>query len=172
MNNRKMKNIILTGMPGAGKSTVGVVLAKKLGYGFTDSDLVIQKKTGKLLYQLIEERGEAGFLALENEINASLRRNFSVIATGGSAVYGKEAMDHFGQIGKIVYLKLSCGELEERLGDLRERGVVLRKGQTLPDLYEERVPLYEKYANITIDCYGKSIREIVEEICERYRGIG
>lgn len=163
-----MKNIILTGMPGAGKSTVGVVLAKKLGYGFTDCDLVIQERTGKLLYQLIEERGEAGFLMLENEINASLQRNACVIATGGSAVYGKEAMDHFGQIGKVVYLSLPYDELEERLGDLHERGVVLREGFTLRNLYEERVPLYEKYADMTVDCHGKSIREIVREISERY----
>ena len=166
-----MKNIILTGMPGAGKSTVGVVLAKKLGYGFTDCDLVIQEKTGRLLHQLIEQRGEAGFLMLENEINASLERNLCVIATGGSAVYGKEAMDHFGQIGTVVYLKLPYDELEERLGDLHERGVVLKEGFTLRDLYEERVPLYEKYADVTVDCHGKSIREIVSEISERYSAV-
>lgn len=162
-----MSNIILTGMPGAGKSTVGVVLAKKLGYGFTDSDLVIQEKTGKLLYQLIEEKGEAGFLMLENEINASLKRDCAVIATGGSAVYGKEAMEHFCSIGKVVYLKLSYEALKERLGDLHERGVVLKKGFTLLDLYNERVPLYEKYADIVIDCEGKSIRKIVEEIAKK-----
>ncbi len=174
-----MKNIILTGMPGAGKSTVGVVLAKKLGYGFTDCDLVIQETCGKLLHQLIEEKGEAGFLALENRINASLQRDRSVIATGGSAVDaitqikkrgGKEAMEHLGRIGKVIYLRLPCEEIERRLGDLHERGVVLREGATLYELYRERVPLYEKYASITIDCDGKSIREIVEEISERCGG--
>ena len=165
-----MKNVILTGMPGAGKSTVGVVLAKKLGYRFLDSDLVIQEKTGKLLYQLIDEKGEAGFLMLENEINASIETEDSVIATGGSAIYGKEAMEHFKEIGKVVYLKLPYEELKERLGDLHERGVVLKEGFTLLDLYKERVLLYEKYADITIDCFGKSIREIVEEISRTVEG--
>lgn len=162
-----MKNVILIGMPGSGKSTVGVVLAKKLGYRFIDSDLVIQEKCGKLLYQLIEERGEAGFLMLENEINASITAEGAVIATGGSAVYGKEAMRHFQEIGRIVYLKLPYRELEQRLGDLHERGVVLKKGYTLRDLYEERIPLYEKYADITIACEGKDIRGVMEEIYEK-----
>ncbi len=163
-----MNNIILIGMPGAGKSTVGVVLAKKLGYRFLDSDLVIQEQTGKLLYQLIEEEGEAGFLMLENKMNASIEAENTVIATGGSAVYGREAMEHFGFIGKRVYLKLSYEELKERLGDLHERGVVLKEGFTLLDLYKERSPLYEKYADITIDCEGKSIRGIVEEIWKSF----
>ncbi len=159
-----MSNVILIGMPGAGKSTVGVVLAKRLGYRFLDSDLVIQEKCGKLLYQLIEERGEAGFLMLENEINRDIWGERMVIATGGSAVYGKEAMDHFREIGRIVYLRLPYEELKERLGDLHERGVVLREGSTLKDLYEERIVLYEKYADLRVDCGGRDIRSIVEEI--------
>lgn len=159
-----MSNVTLIGMPGAGKSTVGVVLAKKLGYRFLDSDLVIQEKCGKLLYQLIEERGEAGFLMLENEINGDIRGDRMVVATGGSAVYGKEAMAHFREIGKIVYLKLPYEELKERLGDLHERGVVIKEGSTLKDLYEERILLYEKYADLTVDCCGRNIRSIVEEI--------
>ena len=163
----KERNYTLIGMPASGKSTVGVVLAKKLGYRFIDSDLVIQEKYGKLLYQLIEERGEAGFLMLENEINASITAEGAVIATGGSAVYGKEAMRHFREIGQIVYLKLPFEELEQRLGDLHERGVVLKKGYTLRDLYEERIPLYEKYADITIACEGKDIRSVMEEIYEK-----
>lgn len=162
-----MNNVILIGMPGAGKSTVGVVLAKKLGYSFTDSDLVIQQQTGKLLHQLIEEKGEAGFLMLENKINASLDPVHHVIATGGSAVYGQEAMEHFRKTGRVVYLKLSYEELKDRLGDLHQRGVVLKKGFTLLDLYEERSPLYEKYADIIINCNGRQIREIVEEICKK-----
>ena len=159
-----MKNVVLIGMPGSGKSTVGVVLAKKLGYRFLDSDLVIQETCGKLLYQLIDEKGEAGFLMLENEINASIIADHSVIATGGSAVYGKDAMSHFCKMGQIVYLKLPYEELKERLGDLHERGVVLKEGYTLLDLYEERVPLYERYAGVVIECSGKSIRQVVEEI--------
>lgn len=159
-----MKNVVLIGMPGSGKSTVGVVLAKKLGYRFLDSDLVIQETCGKLLYQLIDEKGEAGFLMLENEINASIIADHTVIATGGSAVYGKDAMSHFGKMGQIVYLKLPYEELKERLGDLHERGVVLKEGYTLLELYEERVPLYERYAGVVIECSGKSIRQVVEEI--------
>ena len=159
-----MKNVVLIGMPGSGKSTVGVVLAKKLGYRFLDSDLVIQETCGKLLYQLIDEKGEAGFLMLENEINASIMADHTVIATGGSAVYGKDAMSHFGTMGQIVYLKLPYEELKERLGDLHERGVVLKEGYTLLELYEERVPLYERYAGVVIECSGKSIRQVVEEI--------
>ena len=116
------KNVILIGMPGAGKSTVGVVLAKRLGYSFTDSDLVIQEKTGKLLYQLIETHGEEGFLEIENKINAALSLSGHVIATGGSVVYGEEAMEHLSEIGCVVYLKLSYQELTERLGDLHKRG--------------------------------------------------
>ena len=160
-------NYVLIGLPGAGKSTLGVVLAKRLGYRFLDSDLVIQEKTGKLLYQLIEELGEAGFLVLENEVNASLCVQKTVIATGGSAVYGKEAMEYLGRNGQIVYLKLPYEELEERLGDLHERGVVLRPGFTLRDLFTERTSLYERYADITVDCGGKSIRQVMEEIVER-----
>ncbi len=109
-------------MPGSGKSTVGVVLAKKLGFQFIDSDLVIQEQSGKLLYQLIEELGEAGFLVLENKINAQIQADKSVIATGGSAVYGEEAMRHFKKTGTVVYLKLPYEELEVRLGDLHKRG--------------------------------------------------
>lgn len=164
-----MKNIILIGMPGSGKSTVGVVLAKKLGCRFVDSDLVIQEESGKLLYQLIEELGEAGFLALENRINTKIQTKEAVIATGGSAVYGKEAMAHFREMGTIVYLLLPYEELEERLGDLHERGVVIKEGTSLRSLYDERSPLYEKYADIVIDCSGKDIRKIMEEIAERAR---
>lgn len=164
-----MNNVILIGMPGVGKSSVGVVLAKKLGYSFTDSDLIIQQRTGKLLHQLIEEQGEAGFLMLEDEINAALDREQHVIATGGSAVYGQNAMAHFKRIGKVIYLSLPYEELKERLGDLHQRGVVLKEGFTLYELYQERCPLYEKYADITIDCSQKQIREIVEEISTAYK---
>lgn len=157
------KNITLIGMPGVGKSTVGVVLAKKLGLAFLDSDLLIQETTGRLLHELIAEKGIAGFVELENKINASIKARGTVIATGGSAVYGEEAMLHLAQNGTVVYLSADYLTIEERLGNLAERGVVLKEGQTLKDLYEERIPLYEKYAEYTVLCENKSIREIVLE---------
>ncbi|MGN0131668.1 MAG: shikimate kinase [Lachnospiraceae bacterium] len=162
-----MSNIILIGMPGVGKSTVGVVLAKHLGYHFLDSDLVIQEREGKLLHEIISENGTAGFLKIEDRINASIETDRTVIATGGSAVYGEQAMEHFRKTGKIVYLSLPYRELEERLGDLTERGVALQPGQTLRELYEERKPLYEQYGEIRIDCSSKQIREIVAEIVQK-----
>lgn len=157
-------NIVLIGMPGAGKSTVGVVLAKRLGCRFVDSDLVIQEKYGKLLHELIEENGVEGFWRIENEVNASLNPDRSVIATGGSVIYGAEAMEHLRSMGRVVYLKLPLRDVAERLGDLEARGVTLRPGQTVKDLYEERIPLYEKYAHIAVDCEGKQIRDVVREI--------
>ena len=147
-------NIVLIGMPGAGKSTVGVVLAKRLGYRFVDSDLVIQEKYGKLLHELIEENGVEGFWRIENEVNASLNLDRSVIATGGSVIYGAEAMEHLRSMGSVVYLKLPLREVSERLGDLEARGVTLRPGQTVEDLYKERIPLYEKYAHVVMECEG------------------
>ncbi len=158
------KNIALIGMPGAGKSTVGVVLAKKKGFRFLDSDLLIQEKYGKLLHELITEHGIEGFWKIEEEINASLAVKQTVIATGGSVVYGPAAMEHLKEIATVVYLKLSCKTIRRRLGDLAERGVTMKPGQTLPDLYQERTPLYEKYADIVLDCENKGIREIVSEL--------
>lgn len=165
---KRRDNIVLIGMPGAGKSTVGVVLAKHLGCRFVDSDLVIQDKYGKLLHELIEEHGVEGFWKIENDVNASLMLEGSVIATGGSVIYGKEAMEHLRRIGTVVYLKLPYKEVAERLGDLNARGVTLMPGQTLKDLYEERTPLYEKYAHVTVECSGKMLREIVAEIARRF----
>lgn len=159
-----MKNVILIGMPGAGKSTVGVVLAKRLGYTFLDSDLVIQQKYGKLLHELISEHGVEGFWKIENDVNAGLTCVRTVIATGGSAIYGAEAMEHLRSIGTVVYLRLTLPQIEERLGDLTERGVTLREGQDLKALYEERTPLYEKYAHVIIDCDGQRVRELVTRI--------
>ncbi len=162
----KKSNIILIGMPGAGKSTVGVVLAKRRGCRFLDSDLLIQEKYDALLHELIAEHGVEGFWKIEEEVNASILVRRTVIATGGSVIYGPAAMAHFREIGRIVYLKLSCGTIRDRLGDLNERGVTMRDGQTLEDLYRERVPLYEKYADIILDCEKRSIREIVSELCQ------
>ena len=157
-------NIVLIGMPGAGKSTVGVVLAKRLGYRFVDSDLVIQEKYDKLLHELIEEHGVEGFWRIEEEVNASLTQHRSVIATGGSVIYGPRAMEHLRSIGTVVYLRLPLEEVAERLGDLSARGVTLMPGQTLADLYAERVPLYEKYAHEVVDCHGIQIRQVVAQI--------
>lgn len=170
MNERdksKRHNVVLIGMPGAGKSTIGVVLAKRLGYAFMDSDLVIQNKEGRLLHEIIAEKGVEGFWQTEEEINASIETDYTVIATGGSVIYGSRAMEHFKQIGIIVYLKLSLEAITERLGDLNERGVTLREGQDLAALYAERIPMYERYADITMDCEGLSIREIVAAIAEQ-----
>lgn len=163
------QNIILIGMPGAGKSTVGVVLAKNLGYHFIDSDILIQNQYGKLLHEIIEERGIEGFWKVENDVNAAIQEVQCVIATGGSAVYGSEAMTHLQNIGMTVYLQLSYETVKERLGDLNKRGVTVKEGQTLKTLYEERIPLYEQYAHITIDCEKKAIRDIVAEIANNVR---
>jgi len=163
----KKSNVVLIGMPGCGKSTVGVVLAKNMGLRFLDSDICIQEQEDCLLHEIIANKGMDGFLAIENKVNASLNVKNHVIATGGSAIYGQEAMEHLREIGKIVYLKLPYEEIKERLGDLVKRGVTFREGQTLLNLYEERVPLYEKYADIIIDCNKKVIRDIVYEIADK-----
>lgn len=157
----------MIGMPGCGKSTVGVVLAKAMGYRFVDSDLVIQERTGKLLSEIIEGQGLARFSQIENEINASLDYRRTVIATGGSVIYGKEAMEHLRAIGRIVYLNLPCEVLKERVGDLTARGVFIKEGQTFEALYREREPLYEQYAEITIEADCLSIREIVHILKEK-----
>lgn len=145
------ENIVLIGMPGSGKSTVGVILAKVLGYTFVDSDLLIQKEEKRLLKDIIAQEGQDGFLKIENRVNRSIRTEKSVIATGGSVVYCQEAMEHLKKIGAVLYLKLDYQQLNKRLSNLIGRGVVLKRGQTLKDLYEERVPLYEKYADYIID---------------------
>lgn len=160
-------NIVLIGMPGVGKSTIGVVLAKNLGCHFMDSDIVIQQQTGKLLHEIITEKGLDGFLQTEDEVNAGIDAEKTVIATGGSAVFGKHAMQHLAENGTIIYLSLPYEQIEERLGDLHKRGVALRENQTLYDIYQERIPLYEKYADLIIDCQQKSIRQIVAEIARK-----
>ncbi len=154
-----LKNIVLIGMPGCGKSTVGVVLAKALGYRFLDSDLVIQEEDGRLLSEIIDEEGLEGFNRIENEINSRINVKKTVIATGGSVIYGKEAMKHLKETGTVVYIRLPYEEIENRLGDLHNRGVSIKDGQTLRELYDERVPLYEGYADIIIDEHGRTISE-------------
>lgn len=153
-------------MPGVGKSTVGVILAKILGYKFLDTDLVIQEKEKKLLRDIISQQGIDGFIRTENRICSRLRVEKCVIATGGSVVYGKEAMKHLGDIGTIVYLKLDYRKLRYRLGNIKNRGVVIRKGQRLIELYNERTQLYEKYADIVIDENGCNIEKTVGKILD------
>ena len=159
---QKKTNIVLLGMPGSGKSTVGVLLAKSLGMRFVDTDLLIQEQEGKLLREIIRDEGLEQFIAIENRVNAEVMAENSVIAPGGSAIYGQEAMEHFKEIGEVVYLKLSYRSVARRLGDLTKRGVVFRPGQTLKALYKERCPLYEKYADYVVECDGKRIGETLE----------
>lgn len=164
-----MNNITLIGMPGVGKSTIGVVLAKVLGYQFLDSDLLIQKQEKRRLSEIIEEEGYRGFQKVENRVNAAIDVENTIIATGGSVVYCEEAMEHLKSIGTVVYLKLSLQALSKRLGNLKGRGVLLRDGQTLADLYDERTPLYEKYADIVVDEEGKDLEASLESLLEILR---
>ena len=166
---KNSKNVVLIGMPGSGKSTVGVVLAKVLGYRFLDSDLEIQQQEGKRLPELIEEFGTEGFLDIEGRVNASIEADHCVIATGGSVVYRENAMQHLKEIGTVVYLKLTCEQLKERLGALRCRGVALHDGQNLEGLYKERIPLYEKYADIVVDETDLSVEETMEQVVLKYQ---
>lgn len=160
----KKDNITLIGMPASGKSTVGVLLAKRLGYSFVDVDILIQEKEKRLLKDIIEQDGLDGFKEIENRVNAELQVERSIIAPGGSVIYGEGAMEHLKEISTIVYLKLSYEEVEARLGDLKDRGVAVKDGMTLKDLYEERVPLYERYADITVDESGKTPGKTVDEL--------
>ena len=159
-------NIILIGMPTSGKSTVGVILAKLLGMDFVDSDLVIQKKAGKKLSQIISEEGLDGFINMEENVCCDIEAENTVIATGGSVVYGKKAMEHFQSIGKVVYLKIEYETLEKRLHHTKQRGVVLRPGQSKKELYDERTVLYEKYADIVLSEEGMGIEETVQELAK------
>ncbi len=161
-----MNNLVFIGMPGVGKSTVGVILAKLLGYKFIDSDILIQEIENRLLHEIISNEGVEGFLEIENRINASIEANKSIIATGGSVVYGKEAMEHLKSIGKVIYLKVSYEQIEQRLSDIKGRGVALREGQTLWDLYEERTALYEQYADLIIDEENLTVEETIAFILE------
>ena len=165
-------NLILIGMPASGKSTIGVILAKILGYDFLDTDLLIQKAAGKRLEEIIEERGVDGFLTLENEICANLTAERSVIATGGSVVYGRGAMENLQKLGRIIYLHTEYPVLERRLRNIRQRGVVLRDGQTLQELYDTRTRLYEQYADLTVREERGEIEDTVDRICKVLEEVG
>ncbi len=159
-------SVILIGMPSSGKSTLGVLLAKNLGYSFIDSDIVIQEREGKLLHELIDERGTDGFLRAEESANLSITSDRAVIATGGSVVYCEKAMGHLRTLGKFVYLKIPYDEMCRRLGDFSHRGVIVREGSTLEDMYRERTSLYEKYADLTVDVSRADFADSVKRICK------
>ncbi|MBE5954452.1 MAG: shikimate kinase [Lachnospiraceae bacterium] len=159
-------NIVLIGMPGAGKSTIGVLLAKALNYNFIDADLVIQQQNNKKLYEIINEVGIEEFLKIEDETISYINTSRTVIATGGSAVYGENAMNHMKDNGIVMYLKLSCLEIINRISNIKTRGIAMKEGKTIFDIYNERVPLYEKYADIIIDAEGTNIEECVSLVME------
>ncbi|MDD7515661.1 shikimate kinase [Ruminococcus flavefaciens] len=165
------KNIVLIGMPGVGKSTVGVILAKLMGYKFVDTDLIIQEQEKKLLKEIIAEQGIDGFIETENRILSHLDIKEAVIATGGSVVYGSDAMKKLSKNSIVVYLKLDYNKLKYRLGNIKNRGVVIRDGQSLSGLYKERVPLYEKYADVTIDENGCNVEKTVSKLLAEVNGL-
>lgn len=166
---KEKRNIVLIGMPGAGKSTVGVVLAKILGFRFLDSDLLIQERENRLLCDIIAQDGLDGFLRIEEEVNAGIQAENTVIATGGSAVYGAEAMKHLKEIGTVIYIRLPFEEICARVGDIRRRGIALREGQSFEELYRERCPLYEKYADITVDAERVNIENLAKMMKNRIK---
>lgn len=164
-----MSNIIFIGMPAAGKSTIGVVAAKRLGYEFIDTDLLIQKREKSLLKDIIDEKGIDGFLAIEDQINSEVEAENAVIAPGGSVIYCENAMRHYKEIGTVVYLQTSFQTISERIGDPKKRGVVLQNGQTLQDLYNERRGFFEKYADVIICEDGKTLEDTIDEVVERFK---
>ena len=157
-------NIVLIGMSGAGKSTLGVLLAKTLGMDFVDTDILIQQTAGNLLQDIIDTEGTEKFLKVEEKIISGLNLKNSVVATGGSVVYSKKAMEALKQAGRIVYLDVPFREIEKRLRNISGRGIVITKGKGLKDVYAERVPLYQKYGEITVRCAHKDIEGCVREI--------
>lgn len=168
-----MKNIVLIGMPGCGKSTVGVLLAKAMGFRFIDTDLVIQNRTGRLLQQIIDEDGLDAFCIEEERAIMSVEeRSGCVIATGGSAVYSRSAMLYLKQSGYVYYLSLPVEQVEKRIRNITTRGIAMRKGDSIADVFRRRRQLYEEYADITVDCSGKSLEETVAEICGEHTLIG
>lgn len=166
-----MKNIVLIGMPGCGKSTVGVILAKTLGTDFLDTDLVIQKRENALLQQILNTRGLEAFLDAEEAAVCSTVCTGTVIATGGSVIYREAAMRHLAENGVIVYLELCYEEMMHRLNNIKTRGIALPEGQTMAGLFAERTPLYERYAQITVSCGGCTPEEVVTSLTGQLRDL-
>jgi len=163
-------NIVLIGMSAAGKSTIGVVIAKRLGYDFLDSDLLIQKQEKALLSEIIEEKGVDGFLEIENNVNLGIDVQNTVIAPGGSVVYCAEAMEHLKDIAVIVYLEVPLEILKSRIKSLKSRGIVIRENQSFEDVYFERKELFEKYADITISEESIRIEDSIEKVLDSLKG--
>lgn len=159
-----MNNLILIGMPGSGKSTAGVLAAKGLLKNFFDTDLLIQNLEGERLQTIIDTRGTQDFIRIEEAAILSLNMNGTVIATGGSVVYSHNAMMHLKQMGTVLYLHLDFNTMQSRIQNVSTRGVVLREGHSWHDMYHERLPLYKKYADITLDCSHRTVEETVKDI--------
>ncbi|MBR2001674.1 MAG: shikimate kinase [Firmicutes bacterium] len=159
------KSVVLIGMPAAGKSTVGVVLAKTLGKQFVDTDLLIQDREGMLLQEIINTKGNDYFRQVEEEVLSELDLDHAVIATGGSAIYYPKAMENLAKLGPIIYLQLSVPTLKKRLSNIKTRGITMAPGQTIEDLARARIPLYEAYADIVMPTEGLDVEETIERIC-------
>ncbi len=164
-----MQNIVIIGMPGAGKSTMGVILAKTLGRNFIDTDIVAQETSGRLLQEIIDDEGTGAFLETEEKTILSLHVHNAVIATGGSVVFSEKAMQHLRKDGVVIYLTISFEEMVRRLNNITTRGIVLAAGQGLFDMYNQRVPLYEKYADITIDCSSGDFEQCIGNVIDELR---
>lgn len=159
-----MNNIILIGMPGCGKSTLGVILAKTLGYDFTDTDLIIQKNEGRKLYEIINEDGLDFFIDCEKRAVCTLFGDDTVIATGGSVVLNEGTMRYLKAMGTVVYIKLPCDVIEKRINNISTRGIVMSKNESIRDIYRERTPLYESYADITVEPENDNVEKTIEKL--------
>ncbi len=164
-----MKNIVLIGMPSAGKSTVGIILAKTLGMSFVDTDIVIQENSNMLLQEIIDTQGIKSFLSIEESSILSIRCKKSIIATGGSVIYSSKAMEYLKQEGIVIYFKIDFAEMSRRLDNISTRGIALDKNQSIFDMYNQRVPIYEKYADITVDCSQKDVEEIINSVIDEIK---